>query len=430
MKMKIYEKTLRKIESKNVVIGIIGLGYVGLSNVAFYASNGYKVIGFDINEERVGKLQNKKSYIQDVSSDDISSFVDTGHFYATTDESHLSNCDVVIIDVPTPICENRIPDLTCVLAAIENVIKFAKKGQLIILESTTFPTTTEKYIVDRLEKLDYIVGTNIFVAFSPERVDPGNKDNNRSNTVKIIGGHTKLCSLLTEKLMGENTHIVENTIVAEFSKLYENTFRFINIAFVNELSNIADNLGVNIFSVINAASTKGFGFMPFYPSYKIGGHCIPIDPYYLKWFANEQSLASNLIDSASHINDSMFTKTIEKVKTILKDKSNAKVSIIGCSYKANVDDLRESGVFPLIKEMERLNYDLHVYDSYFVNVKLNDTNITVKELNYKELQDSDLVIVTVDHNYLDSEKLSSLDVDLFDLTGKIVKYKAPRRFMI
>ncbi len=430
MKRHIYESMLRNIENKSVTIGIIGLGYVGLSNVDFYADNGYKVIGFDINNERVKKLNNKQSYIQDVSSNDIARFIDQELFFATTDTSNLKQCDVIIIDVPTPIREDRVPNIEHIVDAVDSVLKYAKEGQLIILESTTFPTTTEKYLVEKLESIGFNVGTDIFVAFSPERIDPGNKNNNRENTIKIIGGHTKLCSLLTAKLMGENTHIVENTVVAELAKLYENTFRFINIAFVNELSNICDALDVNVFSVIKAASTKDFGFMPFYPSYKIGGHCIPIDPYYLKWFVNEQSIGSSLIDTASSINDGMFNRTVHKLKEIVGNKPQPKIAVIGCSYKADVDDLRESGIFPLLNEIATLDYEVKVYDSYFANQQLANTNITVRSLNYDELKESDVVIITVGHNYIDKERLQSLDVDVFDLTGKIIKYPAPKRYII
>lgn len=420
-----FDRLNHKIETKTAIVGVIGLGYVGLPNVVHKASHGYKVIGFDKDEKKVSSVNRGESYIDDVRSSDLADLLEGGMIRATTDISKLENVDIIIICVPTPIDEFKQPDLKFISSAMSDIAENVSAGSLVILESTTYPGTTEEYVVNKLKEKNFNVGKDIFVSYSPERIDPSNKTYNLRNTPRVIGGHTTECGILSEKFIDGQTHVVESTQVAEMSKVFENTFRFVNIALANELALISDKMGIDVWEVINAAKTKPFGFMPFYPTSGIGGHCIPVDPYYLTYKVKEFKVPTKLIDSAGEINDQMNEYTVNKLMRILNDlditMNNSKIAILGATYKKDSSDVRESPIYNLLNELEEYKATVTIFDPYVTSVKTNSKEYKIKGLDYEELDMYDVVIILTDHSYFNLNKIKKNSKVVFDTKNALGK---------
>ncbi|CUS78002.1 UDP-N-acetyl-D-glucosamine dehydrogenase [Candidatus Kryptonium thompsonii] len=401
-----------KIIKKKAKIGVVGLGYVGLPLAVEYASKGFTTIGIDIDKSKVEKLNRGENYILDVDSEKVKKLVKSGRLSAVSDYSAVDILDVIFICVPTPFNENKEPNISHILDAVENIAKKLRHGQLIILKSTTFPTTTENYVLPILEKTGLRVGKDFFLAFSPERIDPGNKEWNLSNTPVIVGGVTPECARMAEiviKQISKNVHLVSSPRVAEMAKLLENIFRSVNIALVNELAQLCDRIGnIDIWEVIEAASTKPFGFMPFYPGPGIGGHCILVDPYYLSWFAKAYDFHTNFIELAAETNESMpfyiVNLILRELSYLPKTLKDANILFLGVAFKRNVNDTRLS---PAIKIMELLMREgaINIFynDPYVPEIWVNSKKFESIELNERKLQKFDIVVITTDHSIYDFE---------------------------
>lgn len=405
-----------KIHSKEIKIGVIGLGYVGLPLAIEYAKRHIFTYGFDINEEKVNTLKNGGNYIKDIKDDWVRESVESKMFVPTTNFNHLAECDAVYVCVPTPFTVNKDPDISYILDAADKLSKRLHKNQIIILKSTTFPGTTEKYFMPRLNSSMLKAGEDYFLAFSPERIDPGNKKWNTSNTPIVIGGinevSTELASIV-HGLVVEKIVKVSSPAVAEMEKLLENIFRSVNIALVNEMAQMCDRIGINVWEVIDAAATKPFGFMPFYPGPGIGGHCILIDPYYLAWMAREHDFVTKFIQLAAEINEDMpFYVQSMVIKEIAKQPitmQNAKVLILGVAFKRDVDDLRHS---PALKVMELLEVDgienIDYYDPHISKIRKSKGHIySLERIDKEILQKYDIAVITTDHSIFDFEMIAA-----------------------
>ncbi|MCT4595273.1 MAG: nucleotide sugar dehydrogenase [Anaeromicrobium sp.] len=397
-----------KILNINAKIAVIGLGYVGLPLAVELANIGFKVFGIDIAEDKVESLKSGKSYVIDVKDQSIRRLINK-NLFVSKDYSVISNMDVIIICVPTPLNKTKDPDITYINFVVEKIVKYMREETLIILESTTYPGTTEELIVNVIEsEKNFKVGKEFFVCFSPERVDPANKNFNIKNTPKIIGGSTSTCLELGSTLYGlfiEKIIKVRSTRVAEMTKLLENIFRSVNIALVNELTHMSDRMGINIWEVIEAASTKPYGFMSFQPGPGIGGHCIPLDPMYLSWKAKTLDFYSRFIELASDINGNMPRYVMNQIIDILNDEEksakNSNILIIGLAYKKDIDDLRESPAIEIFKLLKDKGANVSYYDSY-VSYFYNENEIIYsQELTKENLQKADLVAIITDHSSID-----------------------------
>ncbi|MDP1571658.1 MAG: nucleotide sugar dehydrogenase [Vicinamibacterales bacterium] len=363
---------LKKIESKQARLGVIGLGYVGLPLAVEFASAGFHVVGFDVDAARVAELNAGRSYIPDVSADHLKEVVAAGRFIATTDPMALADCDIIDICVPTPLRKTKDPDLSYVVKAVETTAAVLRKGQLIILESTTYPGTTDEVVRTALEEGGLKAGEDFYLAFSPERVDPGNAKYQTKNIPKVVGGHNESSSKAAVAFYSqvmETVVPVSSPRVAEMVKLLENTFRAVNIGLVNELALMCHRMNIDVWEVIDAAKTKPFGFMPFYPGPGLGGHCIPIDPFYLSWKAKEHNFEARFIELAGQINSSMpehvVNRVMEALNTQRKSVNGAKVHVFGVAYKKDVNDLRESPALDIIELLRRRGAEVSYTDPYF-----------------------------------------------------------------
>jgi UDP-N-acetyl-D-glucosamine dehydrogenase len=405
-----YEILNNKITNKTAIIGVIGLGYVGLPNAVSKTKQGFNVIGFDVNEERVFMANAGRSYIGDVSDSELREIVSKNKFHATTDFSKIKEVDVAIICVPTPIDEHKQPDLAYVKNSIEMISLYIKKGSLVVLESTTYPSTTEEIIVKQLEDTGFKVGEDIFVAYSPERIDPSNKIFNVDNTPRLVGGVTEKCTKLACELYGGLTVPVSSPMVAEMAKVFENTFRFVNIALVNELALICDKMGIDVWEVIESAKTKPYGFMAFYPSAGIGGHCIPVDPHYLSWQSKKFHMNTRMIEVADEVNTQMMEYLIRKMVRVLnqhgKTLKGSNVYILGAAYKKDVGDVRESAVIRLYDELKKYETNITVCDPYVKEFKTENETVMVENIDYQKIEEADVVILLTDHSNFDYEKIS------------------------
>lgn len=411
-----FKKTLSKIEQKTAKIGVIGLGYVGLPIVLRFCEEGYQVTGFDVDRSKVDALNSGGSYIKHIPAEKVSSFVKARAFSATTDTSSLSKMDAVIICVPTPLSDKREPDLSHVRSAAEEAAKYQRRGQLISLESTTYPGTTEEMLLPLLTQGGMKAGKDFFLVFSPEREDPGRADYTTRNTPKIIGGITEKCTRLGAALYSKIIHEivpVSSTKVAEMSKLLENIYRSVNIALVNELKMLCDRMKIDIWEVIEASNTKPFGFQAFYPGPGLGGHCIPIDPFYLTWKAREFDFSTRFIELAGEINMNMpyyiVTKVMEALNSNGMSVKGSNILILGLAYKKNVDDLRESPSLELIKILKLKGAKVAYNDPYVplaVHHK-NGTKMRSVPLSLKGMKKYDCVIVATDHSTYDYRWIAS-----------------------
>lgn len=409
----------KKILDMTAKVAVIGLGYVGLPNAINKAESGYIVKGIDLNQEKVQKLNSGISYIIDISNERIENYLKTSEF--TTNFDTLEECDVIFIAVPTPIDEFNIPDMSYLDNVSKIILSHARKGQLVILESTTYPTSTDEFFVKPLQQAGFTIGSDIFVVFSPERIDPGNKLYQLENTPKVVGGYTETCKDLGATMIGNRAHTVSSLETAEMTKLFENTFRFVNIALADELSKLCSELDISSYEVLDAAATKPFGFMKFTPSAKIGGHCIAVDPYYLQWYMKGRGMSTPLIDASGAIDQSMVSFLKDKIIELLTLYKipiyDCKVAVIGVSYKENVPDTRMSCIPALYNELKKLSIDADIYDPYVDSLEIDDNTIPVLDIDYEKLKQADLTIIITAHDCIDYSKLANDGKIILDTKG-------------
>lgn len=415
---------LGKIKSKTAKIGIIGLGYVGLPLAVAFAEAAFRVLGFDIQQKRVDLVNKGQSYIVDVRKENIAAAIAKSFLEATTDQSRLKEVDVICICVPTPLTKTKDPELSYVISESEVISRYLQKGQLVVLESTTYPGTTREVMLPILEHSGLRVGQDFHLAFSPERVDPGSKNYNVRNTPKVVGGidpkSTKLATLLYSQIV-ERVISVSSPEVAEMTKIFENVFRNVNIALVNELAQLCEKMGISVWEVIDAASTKPFGYMPFYPGPGIGGHCIPLDPYYLANKAREYDFHTRFIELAAEINEHMPYHVVSRILEVLntrgKSLSRAKILVLGVAYKKDVEDIRESPALKIIQLLREKGAEVSYNDPYVAKIKVaEDTLISVK-LSEKQLSLADCVLIAVDHSCYDYKRIVAGSGLVFDTRG-------------
>lgn len=399
---------LAKAKDRTALFGIVGLGYVGLPLVMELVRAGYRVLGFDISKRIVDGLNAGRSHIQDISSEAVAKAVSDGKFSATTDLSRLSEPDAISIAVPTPLSKTKDPDVSYVLSATESIKKTLRRGQLVILESTTYPGTTRELMLPALESTGLKVGEDFFLAFSPERVDPGNPKYNTRNTPKIVGGLTPNCLQVTVALYQpaiEHIVSVSSTEAAELVKILENTFRSVNIGLVNEMAIVCDKLGVDVWEVIEAAATKPFGFMKFTPGPGVGGHCIPLDPHYLAWKMRTLNYRTRFIELAGEINAEMPEYWVARVADRLNDQGKAvrgsTVLVVGVAYKKDIDDVRESPALDVIRLLEQRGAVVKYHDPHVPRLHEDGVELESIALTADVLHGTDCVIIVTDHTGLD-----------------------------
>jgi len=412
---------LAKIEDGTAVCGVVGLGYVGLPLGVEMARQGFHVIGYDVSQPVVSSLNEGRSHIQDVSDAVLAEARTSGAFEATTDGARLAECDIISICVPTPLGKTRDPDVSYVVAATKAVSGILRRGQLVILESTTYPGTTREVLLPAFEQRGLEVGRDFFLCFSPERVDPGNERWQIHNTPKVIGGITRRCveaGVAIYSRVMEQVVPVSSPEAAELAKLLENTFRAVNIALVNEMAQASDRLGVDVFEVIEAAATKPFGFMKFTPGPGIGGHCIPLDPHYLAWKMKTLNYRTRMIDLAGEINSEMPRFVVEKVRDALNDRGKAlkgsRVLLIGVAYKKDIDDMRESPALDVMKLLEEKGATVLYHDPYVPVVREDGHSWTSLPFTPETLASADCVVITTDHSDVRYEELVDLPVPVVD----------------
>ena len=408
--MKNKKNIINRINNKSAVIGIIGLGYVGLPLALNFINSGFKVIGFDTDSKKIKKIKKKKSYIWSISSENIDNAISQG-FEVTADFSKIKNTDIIIVCVPTPLTIYSQPDLKYLIKSIESIKTYLKKGQLLSIESTTYPGTTEEEVIPILLRQGFVIGKDILVCYSPEREDPGNESYSTRTIPKIVGGYSKEClevaSCIYSKAI-KKVIPVSSLKVAEMTKLHENIYRLINIGLVNEMKIICDKMKIDIHEVIKAAKTKPFGFTPYYPGPGVGGHCIPIDPNYLTWKAKQFSIETRFINLAQAINKEMtdwiLDKLLEELNFRGKILNNLKVLFIGIAYKKNVDDVRESPSIKLINLFNENKAIINFYDPYIKYFKFDFLNKKFHKsikLGPKKISNYDLVVIATDHDSID-----------------------------
>ena len=427
-------RLLAKIGDRSAVTAVIGLGYVGLPLAMEFCEAGFHVIGYDVTQRVVDLLMSGKSHIQDVPAAQVAAHVKSGKFVATTDESALSRADTVSIAVPTPLAKTRDPDMSYVISAADAVARRAHPGMLIVLESTTYPGTTRDVMEPRLEKLGLVIGKDVFLAFSPERVDPGNPKWHTKNTPKVLGGITPACTEAAAALYGtciDRIVPVSSPEAAELTKLLENTFRSVNIGLVNEMAIVCDRLGVDVWEVIDAAATKPFGFMKFTPGPGIGGHCIPLDPHYLAWKMRTLNYKTRFIDLASEINSAMPDLVVTKVARALNDDRKAvrgsRVLVLGVAYKKDIDDMRESPALDVIRLLEEHGAEVTYHDPHVAKYTEDGHARASVALTDETLSRADAVVIVTDHSSVDYANLvakTSLVIDTRNALAKTAKARA------
>ncbi len=418
---------IQKLGDKSAVIGIVGLGYVGLPLMLRYHAMGYSVVGFDIDDNKVDALLDGKSYIEHISSDDIQKAMDD-KWDATTFFKNIKNVDVIILCVPTPLNKYREPDLSYVLNTMETLLPHMRKGQAVSLESTTYPGTTEEELLPRLEERNFKIGEDTFLIYSPEREDPGNQNFTTNTIPKVVGGHTANCLEVGKAVYAgviDTIVPVSSTKVAEMTKLLENIHRAVNIGLVNEMKIVADRMGIDIFEVIDAAATKPFGFTPYYPGPGLGGHCIPIDPFYLTWKAREYGLHTRFIELAGELNAKMPDYVIEKLSYALnqveKPIRNSRILILGIAYKKNVDDERESPCIEILDKLVHMGATVEYSDPHIPKFKKKrnyDYNFESVDLTPDVISSYDAVVLATDHDLFDYDMIESNAKIIVDTRGK------------
>lgn len=401
------EQLTARIGDRSAEVGVIGLGYVGLPLAVEFAKAGFRVTGIDVQEQKVEELNRGISYVQDVPSQTLARLVGAGKLRATTDFDALSGMDTVNIAVPTPLRKTKDPDMSFVVAASQQVAKFAHPGMLVILESTTYPGTTAELVLPMIENERMKVGEDFFLCFSPERVDPGNPKYQTWNIPKVVGGITPRCTEMGAMFYGqalETVVPVSSTQVAEMVKLLENTFRMINIGLVNEMAMMCGRMEINVWEVIEAAATKPFGFMPFYPGPGLGGHCIPIDPFYLSWKTKQAGIEARFIELAGYINGQMPHFVVDKIQNALNDHAKAlkgsRVHVLGVAYKRNIDDVRESPALDIIHLLRRRGAEVSYSDPYVNALRADGIEMTGADA-VDGCRESDCAVIVTDHAAFD-----------------------------
>lgn len=402
------EAVLEKISQRTLHIAIIGLGYVGLPLATNFARVGFQVTGIDIDQNKVNRANQGESYVADIPSSLLKTLIDDAKLTFTSDFDALYDQDAVIVCVPTPLGKTRDPDLSYVLSATQQIKAHLHPGQIVTLESTTYPGTTDEIVLPELEATGLKVGVDFFLAFSPERIDPGNPEFNVHNTPKIVGGVTETCTELAKALYSsaiEKIVPVASTRVAETAKILENTFRAVNIGLVNEIAIICDKLGISVWDVIDAASTKPFGFMRFLPGPGLGGHCIPVDPHYLSWKLKTLNYTTRFIQLATEINTGMPDYVVEKVGEALNEQfrsfNGSTILILGVAYKRNIDDVRESPALDIMQKLKAKKSNVIYNDEYVSSLVLDEQTLYSQPLTADLLQTADCVVIVTDHSYYD-----------------------------
>jgi len=425
-------KLIEKINDKSAKIGVIGLGYVGLPLAIEFVKAGYKVIGIDVNIIKVNSINSGKNYIKDVNDEEFNNAVKQQQLIATSDFSVVSDLDAISICVPTPLNKEKNPDISFIVSVMDEIKEYIHSGMIIVLESTTYPGSTRELILPYFEKNKVLLGRDISLCFSPERIDPGNKIYNTHNTPKIIGGITENCSIIGKTLYSKiikDVIIVSSPETAEMVKLLENTFRAINIGLANEVAIMCEKLGVNVWEVIEAAATKPFGFMKFTPGPGLGGHCIPIDPYYLSWKLKTLDYDARFIKLAGEINTQMPTHVINLISsslnTVKKSINGSNILIVGVAYKPDIDDCRESPALDIIELLSNAGSKVEYYDPYVDVLKFKSKKLnSIKNITDKSLNNYDIVVIITNHKNIDFELIlnnSKLIIDTRNVFKNIKK---------
>ena len=424
------EKLLSQIAERKIVVGVIGLGYVGLPLAVEKAKAGFKTIGFDVQEEKVKWVNQGHNYIGDVVDSELTQLVENGKLSATADFSFIKDVDFIAICVPTPLDIHQQPDVSYIESSAKTIAQYLRKNTVVVLESTTYPGTTEELIKPILEKGSGLkCNEDFYLGFSPERVDPGNLIYKTKNTPKVVGAvgedAREVIAAMYGAVLGDRVHTVSSPSIAEMTKILENTYRNINIGLINELAILCHRMNIDIWEVIEAAKTKPFGFTPFYPGPGLGGHCIPLDPYYLSWKAREYGFHTSMIEASMMINDRMPEYTVERCGKILnhyrKSLNGAKVLVLGVAYKQDIDDYRESPALRVIEELEKTGVCVSFYDPYISEYKEHGKVHTgEKMLTAELLRQSDLVVVTASHTNVDYEFVQQNAIAVFD-TKNVMK---------
>jgi len=427
------EELLKKIKEKSIIAGVVGLGYVGLPLAVEKAKAGFKTIGFDVQESKVKSVNAGENYIGDVVDSDLEKLVQTGKLSATSDFSFIKDVDFIAICVPTPLDSHQQPDITYVKSSAEAISKNLSKNTIVVLESTTYPGTTEELLKPILENGSGLkCGTDFYLGFSPERVDPGNAIYKTKNTPKVVGGigsdAVDVIAAMYEAVLDSDVFKATSPAVAEMEKILENTYRNINIGLANEMAMLCDKMDIDYWEVVDAASTKPYGFQPFYPGPGLGGHCIPLDPYYLSWKAREYGFHTSMIESSMMINDKMPEYCVDRAARILnknkKSLNGSSILVLGVAYKADIDDYRESPAIEVINILNSTGAKVDFYDSYINSYKHNgNINMGLKEINANTIGKYDLVIITTAHTNVDYDMISKYAVAIFDTKNAMKKIK-------
>lgn len=432
--MNMKEQLLEKINNKTAIVGVVGLGYVGLPLAVEKANTGFKTIGFDIQEDKVKLVNEGHNYIGDVVDSELENLVKKGRLSATTDYSFIKEVDFVAICVPTPLDAYKQPDISYVKASGMEIAKHLTKGTIVVLESTTYPGTTEELLLPILEEGSGLkCGEDFYLAFSPERVDPGNLIYKTKNTPKVVGGvgkdSTEVASAMYRSVLSSDVFEASSPRVAEMEKILENTYRNINIGLANEMAIICNKMGINVWEVIEAAKTKPYGFQAFYPGPGLGGHCIPLDPYYLSWKAKEYDHHTQLIETSGIINDSMPDYVVERSSKILnrfkKSLNGSKILILGVAYKQDIDDIRHSPALKVIESFENEGSIVKYYDAFvaFYDYK-GKSEMSIEELSKDELKEADLVVITTSHTNVDYDFVQEHSKYIFDTKNAMKNIKS------
>jgi UDP-N-acetyl-D-glucosamine dehydrogenase len=395
-----------KIRTRKARVGIVGLGYVGLPLAVEFAKAGFEVTGIDISEEKAGRVNAGDSYIGDIASSTLAPLVESGKLRATTDFSAVLDLDTINICVPTPLRKTKDPDMSFIVSSCQEIARHFHAGMLVILESTTYPGTTDEVVLPMLAKTGLEVGRDFFLCFSPERVDPGNPKYQTSNIPKVVGGCTPECTEMGRLFYSaalQHVVPVSSTQVAEMVKLLENTFRMINIGLVNEIAMMCDRIGINVWEVIDAAATKPFGFMPFYPGPGLGGHCIPIDPFYLSWKTKQAGIEARFIELAGYINGQMPHFVVDKIQNALNDLGLAvkgsKIHVMGVAYKRDIDDVRESPALDVLLLLQRKGAAVTYSDPHVASLRLD--GVELQAAPESAAAGADCVVIVTDHAAFD-----------------------------
>lgn len=413
----------QKILDRTVTLGVVGLGYVGLPLAVEKAKAGFHVIGFDVQDQKVEMVNAGHNYIGDVVTHDLEEIVKSGRLRATTDFASAASCDCVCIAVPTPLDGHQQPDISYVRSSAESILPYMHKDMLVVLESTTYPGTTEELLKPLLERSGLKCGVDFFLAFSPERVDPGNAVYKTKNTPKVVGGCTPECTdiaaTLYEAVLEAPVHRVSSPAVAEMEKILENTYRNVNIGLINELAILCNRMGINVWEVVEAAKSKPYGFQAFYPGPGLGGHCIPLDPYYLSWKAREYGFHTSMIESSMMINDRMPEYCAQRAMGALNERrkamNGAQVLVLGVAYKQDIDDYRESPALRVIECLRRLGAEVRYYDPYIAQYAYEGkTERGLPALTEEAIKSADLVVVTTAHTSVDYEFVAEHASLIFD----------------